>query len=125
MAKIMKLRFGLDKIPGISGIDSKLLTIIRASDDIFADGVSEQFIHIDQEQPNFIPIYLKSEISKLNQKDIFCDGTFSVVRNLPFSQIYIFSILYSDSGKGVFSYPLFLFLMKKNVPSLIAKFWIF
>ena len=55
------------KVAGIFNlkIGMKLFTIIRVSDDIFANGVSEQFIHIDQEQPNFIPIYLKSEISKL------------------------------------------------------------
>ena len=64
MAKIVNLRneekssryFQSKNRDEISGIDSKLLTIIRASDDIFADGVSEQCIHIDQEQPNFIPI---------------------------------------------------------------------
>ena len=64
MAKIVNLRneeksskyFQSKNRDEISGVDSKLLHILRASDDISADGVSEQFIHIDQDYPNFIPI---------------------------------------------------------------------
>ena len=57
-------------------ISDYAILLIKIAEDISADGVSEQLIHIDQEHPNFIPIYLKSEISKLNQKDIFCDCLF-------------------------------------------------
>ena len=65
----------------INGIDSKLLSILRSSDDICADAVEEPYIHLDLETENFIPIFLKSELFKLNFNDIFCDGTFSVARN--------------------------------------------
>ena len=59
-------------------------------------------------------VYLKSEIPKLNHKDLYCDGKFSVVRNTSFTQIYIFSIVFSNGVKGVFSYPVIFFLMKKR-----------
>ena len=98
----------------INGVDEKLLKILRSSPDICSDPISETFIHLDEETSNFIPVYLKSEIIKLNHKDIYCDGTFSVVRNSEYSQIYIFSILYSNGGKGVFTYPVMFFLMKSK-----------
>ena len=98
----------------IHGVDEKLLEILRSADNICDDPTVEKFIHLEQETPNFIPAYLKSEIPKLNHKDIYCDGTFSVVRNTSFTQIYIFSIVYSNGGKGVFSYPVLFFLMKKR-----------
>ena len=85
----------------INGIDSKLLSILRSSDDICADAVEEPYIHLDLETENFIPIFLKSELFKLNFNDIFCDGTFSVARNSKFSQIYIFSIIVTNGGSGV------------------------
>ena len=68
----------------INGVDEKLLKILRSAPDICSDPISEIFIHLDEETSNFIPVYLKSEIIKLNHKDIYCDGTFSVVRNSEF-----------------------------------------
>ena len=41
-----------------------------------------------------VPCFLRSEISKLNHKDLYLDGTFSLVRDLDYSQIYIVSIVF-------------------------------
>ena len=79
-----------------------------------ADAVPEPFIHLSQQTENMDPCYLKSELSKLNQKDLYFDGTFSLVRNLDYNQIYIVSIVYSNGGTAVFSYPVMFFLMKKK-----------
>jgi hypothetical protein len=57
---------------------------------------------------------LKRELSKLNHKDLYWDGTFSLVRNSDFSQIHIISIIDSNGGYAVFSYPCMVFLMKKQ-----------
>ena len=98
----------------IDGVDSKLLKILRTAEDICADAIEEPYIHLDLKTVNFTPIFLKSELFKLNHKDIFCDGTFSVARNSPFSQIYIFSIIVTNGGSGVFSYPILMFFMHKK-----------
>ena len=87
----------------VDGVDSKLLSILRTPDDICADAVQEPYIHLDLKTANFVPIFLKTELVKLNYKDIFCDGTFSVARNSSFSQIYILSIMITNGGSGVFS----------------------
>ena len=50
----------------------------------------------------------------MNHNDIFCDGTFSVARNNHFFQIYIFLIIVSNGGSGVFSYPILMFFMRKK-----------
>ena len=47
--------------------------------------------------------------------NLFSDGTFSVVRNSEFNQIYIFSKNITNSANTrCFSYPLLMFLMKKR-----------
>ena len=78
---------------------------MRTPDDICADAVQEPYIHLDLKTANFVPIFLKTELVKLNYKDtsIFCDDTFSVARNSSFSQIYILSIMITNGGSGVFS----------------------
>ena len=53
--------------------------------------VSEKWIHLDKQTPNFIPIYLESELPQLQMANLLCDGTFSVCRNSDFQQMYIFS----------------------------------
>ena len=88
----------------VQGVNSEFLEILRTPDDITADAVPETFIHLSQQTDNMVPCYLKSEISKLNHKDLYLDGTFSLVRNLDYSQIYIVSIIYSNGGSAVFSF---------------------
>ena len=87
----------------------KLLEILRTPDDITQNAVPEIFIHLSEKTENFIPCYLKSELFKLKHKDIYCDGIFSLARNSDFSQIYIISIIYSNGGSAVFSYPCLFF----------------
>ena len=109
----------------INGVDEKLLKFLRSAPDICSDPISETFIHLDEETSNFIPVYLKSEIIKLDHKDIYCDGTFSVVRNSEYSQIYIFSILYSNGGKGVFTYPVMFFkIYRESQNSKLENFFL-
>ena len=72
------------------------------------------------------PIFLESELSFLNYPDIFVDGTFSVVRNVEFAQIYIFSVnIQNTSNTKTFSYPFMKFLMrkrsKKNYEEILQK----
>ena len=93
----------------IQGVNSDFLEILRTPEDITADAVQEPFIHLSQQTENMVPCYLKSELSKLNQKDLYFDGTFSLVRNLDNNQIYIVSIVYSNGGTAVFSYPVLFF----------------
>ena len=98
----------------VQGVNSDFLEILRTPDDITADAIPETFIHLDLQTENMVPCFLRSEISKLNHKDLYLDGTFSLVRNLDYSQIYIVSIVYSHDGSAVFSYPVLFFLMKKR-----------
>ena len=99
----------------IQGVNSDFLEILRTPEDITADAVPEPFIHLSQQTENMVPCYLKSELSKIDQKDLYFDGTFSLVRNLDYNQIYIVSIVYSNGGTAVFSYPVMFFLMKKKL----------
>ena len=69
--------------------------ILRTPENITDDAVPETFIHLSQKTENMIPCYFPSELSKLNYKDLYFDGTFSMVRNLDLNQIYIISIVYT------------------------------
>jgi hypothetical protein len=69
--------------------------ILRTPENITDDAVPETFIHLSQKTENMIPCYFPSELSKLNYKDLYFDGTFSLVRNLDLNQIYIISIVYT------------------------------
>ena len=80
-----------------------IFPITSSPEDMTADAVPEPFIHLSQQTENMDPCYLKSELSKLNQKDLYFDGTFSLVRNLDNNQIYIVRIVYSNGGTAVFS----------------------
>ena len=80
----------------------------------------EKFIHLEMETENFLPIYLESELQYLHNRELFGDGTWSLCRNLPNRmQVYIFSVSMNQLGK-TFSYPVFLFLMKKREQTLRA-----
>ena len=77
-------------------VNSDFLEILRTPDDITADAIPETFINLDLQTENMVPCFLRSEISKLNHKDLYLDGTFSLVRNLDYSQIYILGSWYSS-----------------------------
>ena len=119
----MKLETDQNKIPPIKMVWKKMtgvkwgeqiLVTPSTPENITDDAVPETFIHLSQKTENMIPCYLKSELSILNHKDLYFDGTFSLVRNLDYNQIYIISIVYSNGGSGVLSYPVMFFLMKKR-----------
>ena len=90
-----KLDFNMDLI-SVQGVNSDFLEILRTPDDITTDAIPETFIHLDLQTENMVPCFLRSEISKLNHKDLYLDGTFSLVRNLDYSQIYILGSWYSS-----------------------------
>ena len=108
----------------IGGVNSEFLQILRTPENISDNAVPETFIHLSQKTENMIPCYLKSELSILNHKDLYFDGTFSLVRNLDYNQIYIILIVYTNGGSDVFSYLIMLFLMKKRPKKTILKFQI-
>jgi len=94
----------------VSGISAKSL-IVR--NPITMRAIEEMHIHLTQKTENFIPVYLQSELHKLQNRVLFGDGTSSLCRNLNFCQIYIFSVSINEMGR-TFNYPLFCFLMKKR-----------
>ena len=72
------------------------------------------FQYQDSEQSIF---FLKSEIKMLQNRDWYCDGTFTIIKNLKFEQIYIISILHSESNH-TFTYPVgFCFMRHRKIPN--------
>ena len=69
---------------------------------------------LQKETENSKIFFLQEELHLLESFSWFIDGTFSIVRNSKFSQIYIISVLFEANSK-VFAYPvLFAFMEKKN-----------
>ena len=48
--------------------------------------------------------FLDEELEMLENENLFVDGTFTIVKDLPYSQIYIISTLIKKENR-VFSYP--------------------
>ena len=55
--------------------------------------------------------FLEDELYMLNERDWYCDGTFFLVKNVDYEQIYIISVLYSENNK-TFTYPVAFSYMK-------------
>ena len=98
-----------------SGI-SRASLVCRLTNPETYEAEKEIFNHLEKETDNFLPIYLKSELLYLHNRELFGDGTWSLCRNLPNRmQVYIFSVSMNQLGK-TFSYP--VFLMKKREKTL-------
>ena len=91
-------------------------------EDAFLGKKMEKFLQYhDPEQSIF---FLKSEIKMLQMRDWYCDGTFLIVKNIKYEQIYIISIFHND-GNYTFTYPVgFSFMTHRKIPNynILFKF---
>ena len=75
--------------------------------------VEEQFIRYDAfEDADFIPMYLDSMIHYW-ANELFGDGTWSVIRNLDYRQIYIFCVNFQHLQK-TFNMPVLYVVESRN-----------
>ena len=97
---------------GALGISEDVLIIENTDPNPPHLALNEKHIHLDKSTDTFIPVYLESELHYLT-KELFGDGTWSIVRNVEFGQYYIFSVNL-DNMDRTFNYPVMGFLMRKR-----------
>ena len=68
--------------------------------------------------------FLDEELEMLENENLYVDGTFTLVKDLSYSQIYIISTLIKKENR-IFSYPLFFSLMKGKTSANYREFFQF
>ena len=66
--------------------------------------------------------YLTDELDLLEQHPVYVDGTFTLVKDQDFTQIYIISVLFKH-GNRTFSYPVVLSLMRGRTGDSYREFF--
>ena len=66
--------------------------------------------------------YLMDELDLLEQYCVFVDGTFTLIKDLDFTQIYIVSVLIKYENR-TFSYPVALSLMRGRTADAYREFF--
>ena len=66
--------------------------------------------------------YLTDELDLLEQHPVYVDGTFTLVKDQDFTQIYIISVLFKH-GNRTFSYPVVLSLMRGRTGESYREFF--
>ena len=76
---------------------------------------AENHMFLQHEDEEITAFFLDSELEQLQGQDWYCDGTFTLMKDLQEQQVYIIARLFeSKDGTRVFSYPIAFFFLKKN-----------
>ena len=66
--------------------------------------------------------FLEAELPLLQNQDWYCDGTFTLMKDLDEQQVYIIARLFeNEDGTRVFTYPIAFFFLKKKLIGTYKK----